>query len=1096
MRRWLGIEPGEGRVFVWGTLALGLLGWAEVSLRNVAETLFLKRVGVEHLPGVFLLNDALLLGATFAFVGAAARSDRLRLLPRMIATMGLALLPLWALADTHARTGFVVLLVASKLVPSLALIVFWIAMGDLLHGRQAKRLFAPMTAGATLGTIAGSFASDPLGRALGMGGLLPLTGGILLLAASAALPLRRLRPPLERRRHEALRARSASAAPERGGATASFMGLWRESDLFKLLVIVALSGGILAPMLYWQFSYLADRATEGAGGEVRLLAFYASFRGWINLGVLGAQLFATSGLFRRIGIPLAAAIPPLVYLVGFASLAGQMSLAVGVGAMAATRLQDKAIYDPALRVLFSLFPEAIRSRASAVIEGPVKRGGGVIGNVVVLNALMISSPVWVGRIALPVALTWLAAALWLWRRYPRLLLRSVAERTQGGEALEHAELLDRATVRAFAKELGSRDATRVRAAVRLVSDAEPGVAAEVLAASLAGATSESRSLLVGALDRVLEARAPELLRSAEAAGSIARALRAPEGIPERDRADLLQAYGRLDACSPEDPLLRAALGDSSPAVRLAALAALERAGGHAPPGLDLEAELFRALEGADPVARRIAREECRWLLLAGPEDARFDARLERVARLLADPDERVDAAAALADVAARRGARAGRVAEAMLETRSDPDPRVRVALLRYVGHAQLVQQASWLVAHLVSPNDAWAAAAREGLLALGPRCAEVLLRELAFGKRSTQSALVDLVHELDIGRDLLGELYDRELESVRNDLLYVAALGDRPHFAIVRQRLVERIDEQLHAALELLAALRDDDRIAELGAQLRFARGGRRYSILLEALDSLLGPGERERLIPLLEQGDLGLRAALAAEALGRPIPKLEEAIEALLVDPEDLARTLIRGVVQGGGRESRPPRGEPTRGFAPGEAGEGQHLAGRAGVGDHEVVKPVEIALQLRSLPFFEALTTRQLVDLAGVVKEERHGPGDCLAREGGFDDCLYLLVEGVVSVTNRGTFLTELGPGSFFGEVAVFEGGARSATVTATSRVLALRLERADLMERMEELPGLAIGICQALSRRVRQLTDRLQEEAPLRAAGPAAGETDGRA
>jgi len=397
-------------------------------------------------------------------------------------------------------------------------------------------------------------------------------------------------------------------------------------------------------------------------------------------------------------------------------------------------------------------------------------------------------------------------------------------------------------------------------------------------------------------------------------------------------------------------------------------------------------------------------------------------------------------------------------------------------LLRYVGHAQLGEQASWLVAHLVSPNDAWAAAAREGLLALGPRCAEVLLRELAFGKRSTQSALVDLVHELDIGRDLLAELYERELESVRNDLLHVAALGDRPHFAIVRQRLVERIDEQLHAALELLAALRDDDRIAELGAQLRFARGGRRYSILLEALDSLLGPGERERLIPLLEQGDLGLRAGLAAEALGRPIPKLEETVETLLADPEDLARTLIRGIA----------------------------LAGRGSVGDHEVVKPVEIALQLRSLPFFEALTTRQLVDLAGVVKEERHEPGACLAREGGFDDCLYLLVEGVVSVTNRGTFLTELGPGSFFGEVAVFEGGARSATVTATSRVLALRLERADLMERMEELPGLAIGICQALSRRVRQLTDRLQgqptdrlqEGAAVRAAGPAGAEPDERA
>jgi len=141
--------------------------------------------------------------------------------------------------------------------------------------------------------------------------------------------------------------------------------------------------------------------------------------------------------------------------------------------------------------------------------------------------------------------------------------------------------------------------------------------------------------------------------------------------------------------------------------------------------------------------------------------------------------------------------------------------------------------------------------------------------------------------------------------------------------------------------------------------------------------------------------------------------------------------------------------------------------------------VKPALIALQLRSLPFFEALTTRQLVDLGQVVVEEEHAAGVCIAREGSFDDCLYLIVEGVVRVTRDSVALTELGPGSFFGEVAVFEGGSRSATVHAASHVRLLRLERADLIERMEQLPGLAISICQALSRRVRDLTERLQRE-----------------
>jgi hypothetical protein len=388
---------------------------------------------------------------------------------------------------------------------------------------------------------------------------------------------------------------------------------------------------------------------------------------------------------------------------------------------------------------------------------------------------------------------------------------------------------------------------------------------------------------------------------------------------------------------------------------------------------------------------------------------------------------------------------------------------VRSAVLRYAGRAGLVEQASWLVAHLGSRREDWSLAAREGLRALGPRCADVLLRELAYGPRGAQPALVELVRELEVGRPTIAALYEREIDAVRRDLLHVAALGDRERFAILRQRLLERVDEELHAALGLLAALQDDDRIAELGGQLRFTRGGRRHSIVLEALEALVGR-ERSRIVPLLEEGDPGTRGRLVAEALGRPLPKLEEAIDALLGDPEDLARTLAAGVA----------------------------LAGRSALGDHAVVRPVEIALQLRSLPFFESLTTRQLVDLARVVKEEAHPPGATIAREGAFDDCLYLLVEGVVRVTRGGAPLSELGPGSFFGEVALFEGGARTASVAAASHVRLLRLERADLIALMEELPGLAFGVCQALARRVSALTQRLEQATMRDGAGedPGAG------
>ena len=71
----------------------------------------------------------------------------------------------------------------------------------------------------------------------------------------------------------------------------------------------------------------------------------------------------------------------------------------------------------------------------------------------------------------------------------------------------------------------------------------------------------------------------------------------------------------------------------------------------------------------------------------------------------------------------------------------------------------------------------------------------------------------------------------------------------------------------------------------------------------------------------------------------------------------------------------------------------------------------------------------------------------------------------------------LTELGPGDFFGEIAVFEGSHRTASVvTGEGGARLLRLGRDSLLRLMEEVPSIAISVVQSLSRRVLDLTDRV--------------------
>ena len=407
---------------------------------------------------------------------------------------------------------FILLVLASKQIEAIALLVFWVAMGDLLHGRQAKRLFAPLTAGLTLGTSIGSFVSDPVSRVLGIDGLLYFSAAVLGVGALVTVPLRRQsRLPLERGLGDTTRQRRTQPLGGAGDSLeqkVSLVHMWQTSALFRLLLLTTLCGGLLGPMLYFQFSYVADIATSGEGGEQKLLALYAQFRGWINLAVLVVQLSIASRIYRRIGVPLSATLSPLIYLLGFMGLSVQLSFSAGIAAVAGTRLQDHAIGDPGLRVLFNLFPERVRARVTALLD-PIKRSGGVLGNLIVLGTLAVGTAVWVGYVAIPIAILWSIVAVILWRAYPALLVRATRDRIPLDD-VQIETMLDPATVRVLAGRLVDPDLNKCRAALELLSDAAPDLAATVFSRAAQVAPDANRSLILSALDHQLDRRARQV----------------------------------------------------------------------------------------------------------------------------------------------------------------------------------------------------------------------------------------------------------------------------------------------------------------------------------------------------------------------------------------------------------------------------------------------------------------------------------------------------------------------------------------------------------------------------------------------------------
>ena len=1053
-----GLDVRERRILGWGAAALFLASWADVSVKNVSETLFLKRIGVDLLPVAFLVNAFLLMGTTSLLGAIAAKVDPLRLFTRALAGISVVLALLWILVHVGGSASYPVLLLAAKQINSIALITFSVAISALIDHRQAKQLLPPLLAGGTLGTILGSFASGPLGRWLDVEGLLPVAALLLAAGAFATLPLRRLataRVVLERRRATAALRAATAAAP-----VVPARQLWRESWLFRALCVSALLCGAVGPMLYFEFSYVADLATRGSGGEEKLLSLYALVRGWLQLGVLVVQLWVAPAIYRRFGVPLAGTLSPLFYLLGFGGLTFRLGLQEGVAALSGATVQDQAVHDPAQRLLSVLFPEEIRARVTALVEGTAKRAGGCIGNLLVLAAVSLGSVPWVGLVGVPVTIAWFVTTLQIWRRYPSLVLAMATEPRRVSRAGLHArEIVDASTLRSLGRMLDGPDLDRCRAAIEVLRELRPDAAPAILASALARADAAAVPLLIDGLEAQLEHGAAKPAELQPLAASVAALLASDAARAPRRRAALLRILARMEAPgapgSEVSAAIRAATRDPELAVRVAAEAALYRLGLRTGEAADLRRVLAPAVAGEDAAVRDVACRELRSLLIEDPSGdpaevgaggPEWHARLGLLVSALFRPAARAAAAAAIADVAARRGRLASPAAAEMFALADDPDPAVRAAVLRFIGYAQRAEMARLLAERLAAHHGDEAAAAAEGIRALGAAALDALLPEFSFGRRSVRDAIVPLLRELDVHPEAFAAQLRRELEGVAERLLEIAALRGRAEPLLV-QRLEERVRGGLHTAFLLLAALHDDDRIVDLGDALQRPQTARDRALRVEGLEALLSSDERQRLIPFVEDPRPEPRIAAAAALLGRRPLSQEATIEAMMEDHDPLTRLLL-------GAEASP---RAVSGPGP----------------EARMLSEVEVLLQLRSFKIFEQLTVRELADVARLVRQEEFAPGVAIVAEDEFENSMYAITEGRVRVTKKGVTLAELRSGEIFGEMAIFDGEARSATVTAIDPTRVLRIEGKDLMALMEELPGIAIAICRTLSRLVRRLS-----------------------
>jgi len=124
-----------------------------------------------------------------------------------------------------------------------------------------------------------------------------------------------------------------------------------------------------------------------------------------------------------------------------------------------------------------------------------------------------------------------------------------------------------------------------------------------------------------------------------------------------------------------------------------------------------------------------------------------------------------------------------------------------------------------------------------------------------------------------------------------------------------------------------------------------------------------------------------------------------------------------------------------------------------------------------LKKVPMFKSLPARDLEAVARSLKERVYEPGAVIVKQGDPGVGFFLIVDGRVEVSQDGHHTRDMGPGEFFGELALLEERVRTATVTAKERTRCLQLVRWDFRALIKEHPEMAVKVLEVVVQRLRE-------------------------
>lgn len=338
-------------------------------LETARDTLFLSRLPATQLPWTYLAIAAMALVVAKGNRYLAARWHKQKLLAGSLGVLAAGTIGFWGLFGLAGNIVPHAFYVWTGVVVTVAVVQFWVLLGEVFTVTEAKRVYALIAAGGVVGAIVGSGLSDLLLQVTTPQHLLLF--GAAFLAAAGLLP--RMCSGTEK---EYCRRKDRSVDIDSGGLENR-----PRPYLRKLMAVTLLSTMTLTVVDYLFKSEVARQIPPSELGS-----FFARFYFALNAVALAVQVLLSPRLLRVLGANRSLLVLPMTLCFGAVGLAVAAGLAPVLLLKAADGAFRHTIHRSAMEVLFLPLSHAVRSHCKGIIEAIGQRGGQALASLAILGA--------------------------------------------------------------------------------------------------------------------------------------------------------------------------------------------------------------------------------------------------------------------------------------------------------------------------------------------------------------------------------------------------------------------------------------------------------------------------------------------------------------------------------------------------------------------------------------------------------------------------------------------------------------------------------------------------------------------------------------